>query len=560
MNRHRGIHARATKLAQAYDYDYLIVGSGFGGSVSALRLSEKGYSVGVLEMGKRMVAADFPRTNWNIRRYLWMPKFLCYGIQQITLLRDVLIFHGAGVGGGSLVYANTLLVPPKAAFDDPRWPGAQDWRVKLSPFYDLAKWMLGAVEAKEVYPSDEILRQIVDEEMGRGATFHRHTVGVFYGDQPGRTVPDPFFGGEGPERTGCITCGECMTGCRYNAKNTLDKNYLYLAEKRGAVIHPETRVTDVRPLPEGGYEVHTEQSTALFFKPKRVLCARGVVFSAGVLGTVRLLFDCKERGSLPRLSDRLGDYVRTNSEALVGVTARNDDVDYSRGIAITSGVHPDENTHIEVVRYGKGHDFMALMTTVLTGGGPPWPRWMRWVGNIVRHPVQFMRTLNPFGWAKRSAILLVMQPVDSHLSLRRGIAPLGGGLTSRTTEGPAPPTFIPLANRITERLAEKMKGTPQSILPEVVLNTCSTAHILGGATMGTTPAEGVCDPTGRIFGYENLFVADGSIVPANLGVNPSLTITALSEFVMSTVPPREGAEPKPAPRPAVLGEPALSPS
>lgn len=536
-------------MNETFDYDYLIIGSGFGGSVSALRLSEKGYSVGVLEMGKRLEGDDFPKTNWNVRRFLWMPNLFCYGIQQISMLRDAFVLHGAGVGGGSLVYANTLLVPPDHAFRDSRWPTDDDWKGKLEPHYETAKFMLGAVEAREVYPSDELLREIVDDEMGRGSTFHKHTVGVYYGDRSGKTVDDPFFGGEGPTRTGCITCGECMTGCRHNAKNTLDKNYLHLAENRGTVIHPETRVTDVRPIPGGGYEVHTEKSTARIFRKRRVFRARGVVFSAGVMGTVRLLYDCKNRGSLGKLSDRLGDYVRTNSEALVGATSLNDDVDYSRGIAITSGVHPDDDTHIEVVRYGKGHDFMALLSTVQTGGGPPWPRWMRWLGNIVRHPLHFLRTLWPFGWARRTAILLVMQPLDSYMSLRRGFSPMGGGLVSRIEEGSKPPTYMPVANRVARRMAERMGGIPGNVLPEVLLNTCSTAHILGGATMGATPDEGVCDPTGRVYGYDNLFVADGSIVPANLGVNPSLTITALSEYVMSTVPEKEGGRLKPAPRP-----------
>lgn len=537
-------------MTQSYDYDYLIVGSGFGGSVSALRLSEKGYRVGVLEMGKRFETEDFAKTNWNIRKYLWMPKMLLHGIQQITLLKDVLIFHGAGVGGGSLVYANTLLKPPAKAFEDRRWPTDENWDAKLDPYYDLARYMLGVTEAPEIYAADEMLREIVEKDMGREGTHFNHTVGVYFGEKQGETVDDPYFGGEGPTRTPCIRCGECMTGCRHNAKNTLDKNYLYLAEKRGCEIHPETKVTDVRPLPEGGYEIDTVRSTSVFSKRPRTFRARGVVFSAGVLGTVKLLMQCKERGSLAKLSAQLGNYVRTNSEAILGATAKNDDINYSEGIAITSGVHPDDNTHVEIVRYGQGQDFMSISTTLLTGGGPPWPRWLRWVGNNLRHPIQAFRSNRPFGWARRSAIVLVMQPVGNYMRLRMKRKLWGRGLQSELVEGQKVPTYMPIANEIAERLAEKMDGTPQSLSLEVLFNTSSTAHILGGATMSRTPDDGVCDESGRVFGYENMFVADGSIVPANLGVNPSLTITALSEYVMSSVPDNPEAEPKPAPRPA----------
>jgi len=365
-------------MSSSYDYDFLVIGSGFGGSVSALRLTEKGYSVGVLEMGKRFEARDFAKTNWNLRKYLWLPQLMLHGIQQITLLKDVLIFHGAGVGGGSLVYANTLLVPPDEVFRDARWPSDDDWKAALEDHYATAKFMLGATPAPELFAADRLLKEVVDEMRGQDTPLHRHTVGVYFGDAS-REVDDPFFGGEGPRRRGCNLCGECMTGCKNNAKNTLDKNYLYLAEQRGCVIHPETKVVDVRPLPEGGYEVHTVRSTTLFARRPQVLRARGVVFSASVLGTVKLLMQCKERGSLPALSDQLGNYVRTNSEAILAARAKRDDVDYSHGIAITSGAHPSESTHVEIVRYGTGQDFMGTMMTLLTGGGAPWPRWLRWI-------------------------------------------------------------------------------------------------------------------------------------------------------------------------------------
>ncbi len=530
------------------DYDFVVIGSGFGGSVSALRLAEKGYRVGVLEMGKRYRPRDFARRNWNLRKYLWMPRLGLHGIQQITLLRNLLVFHGAGVGGGSLVYANTLLRPPDAAFRDPRWPTDEDWKEKLAPYYDLASFMLGVTEARETFVADELLRQAVEEETGRPHALARHTVGVYFGE-PDRTVPDPFFGGEGPERTGCILCGECMTGCRHGAKNTLDQNYLWLAERRGCVIHPETRVTDVRPAEGGGYAVATVRSTSWIDRRPRTFRARGVVFSASTLGTVKLLLACKARGSLPLLSDRVGDWVRTNSEAILGAAARRADVDYSRGIAITSGVYPEEHTHVEVVRYGKGQDFMSLLTTTLTGGGPPWPRWLRWIGNVLRHPLRTLRAHSPFDWARRTAILLVMQPLSSHLRLRLRRRPWGPALTSEVQGGVRPPTYLPLANRLAARMAGKMRGTPGSVLPEVLLDTSTTAHILGGATRGRTPDEGVCDARGRVFGYDGLYVADGSLVPANLGVNPSLTITALSELVMAGIPPNPAGTPRPAPRP-----------
>jgi len=340
-----------------------------------------------------------------------------------------------------------------------------------------------------------------------------------------------------------------MTGCKDGGKNTLDKNYLYLAEKRGCVIHPETKVVDIRPIIGGGYELDTVRSTSVFNRRPRTFRARGIVLSASVLGSVKLLFECKERGSLPKISDALGDYTRTNSEALLGVTAKSYDKDYSKGIAITSGGWPDEKTHIELVRYGKGQDFMGVNFSHLTGAGAPWPRWLRWLGNFVRHPVRVFRANYPFGWAARTAVLLVMQPLDNKMKLvhRRRLGKYV--MNSELDADKKVPTYIPLANEIAEKLAEKMNGTPQSMLLEVLGDTSSTAHILGGATMGRDATDGVCDASGRVFGYDNFFIADGSIVPANLGVNPALTITALSEYVMSGIPDKPGGTPQPAPRP-----------
>ncbi|WP_394822638.1 GMC oxidoreductase [Pendulispora albinea] len=531
-------------MSDGYDYDYAIIGSGFGGSVSALRLSEKGYRVAVIEMGKRWRAEDFPKSTWDVRKYFWNPALGLHGIFQMTLLRDIFFVHGAGVGGGSLVYANTLLRPPPAAFADPRWVGF-DWEKALAPYYDLAKRMLGAVESPFIVETDRILKEVADE-MGRGDTFHKHTVGVYFG-RAGVKVPDPFFGGEGPERAGCTSCGGCMVGCRYEAKNTLDKNYLYLAEKRGAEVIAESKVIDIRPRPAGGYELTLERSMGLS-RPRRTMRVKGVVVSAGSFGTVELLMGCKERGSLPDISPQLGNFVRTNSEALLAVRSRRNDVDYSRGIAITSGAFVDDKTHIEIVRYPAGSDSMSLLTTLLTGGGGSIPRWLRWLGNMVRHPLQFLRVHVPFGWAKRTAILLVMQPVDNYLRYRmrrRWFWPFSRKLDTAIEGGKAVPVYIPMANRVAQQMAKKMDGIGQSGLLEVLFNKASTAHILGGCPIGLTPDDGAVDPKSRLFGYEDIYVVDGSIVPANLGVNPSLTITAMAEHAMSHVPPKPGAVQKP---------------
>jgi cholesterol oxidase len=524
-------------MSNDFDFDFAIIGSGFGGSVSALRLSEKGYRVAVLEMGKRWNQDDFPKSTWNARKYLWRPALGMYGMLQMTLVKDAFFLHGAGVGGGSLIYANTLLVPPDEAFADPRWVG-KDWKATLAPFYAQAKKMLGVVESPVVVETDRLLKEVADE-MGRGHTWKRADVGVYFGE-PGKTVPDPFFGGEGPERTGCTMCGGCMVGCRVGAKNTLDKNYLYLAEKKGAVVQPESRVIDVVPLEGGGYELLIESSTR-WFASKRRLRVRGVVVAAGSYGSVNLLMRCKERGSLGKLSDQLGRYLRTNSEALLGVRSGDPDVDYSKGLAITAGVFVDDKTHIEVCRYPAGSDALAPLATVLTEGGGSIPRWLRWIGTVIRHPLQFLRCIVPFGWAKKTAILLVMQPVDNHLSyrLRRPwYWPFKKKLDSAPGGGEPAPTYIPIANLVAKKLAKKMNGTPQSGILEVVLGKASTAHILGGCPIGLHAEDGVVDPQSRAFGYEDLYVVDGSIIPANLGVNPSLTITAMAENAMTHVPSR----------------------
>jgi cholesterol oxidase len=523
---------------QTFDYDFVIVGSGFGGSVAALRLTEKGYRVAVVEMGKRYLPEEFARTSWNLRRFLWNPNIGCHGILQMTLLRDVFVLHGAGVGGGSLVYANTLLVPPDEAFADAAWIG-RDWRKRLAPHYETAKRMLGVDEAPEIYAADRVLKDVCDE-VGRGETFRPAQVGVYFGEA-GTTVPDPYFGGAGPPRTGCIRCGACMVGCRYGAKNTLDMNYLYLAERGGAVIIPEQRVTEIASLHDGGYEIKMQRSIGLR-RPRRALRAQHVVLAAGVLGTVPLLMRSKARGLLPNLSDRLGDYVRTNSEALIGVRTRRKDLDFSKGIAIAAGVHVDDKTHIEVVRYNEGSDFMGLLATLMADGeGGPWMRRLRWAATMVLHPIAALHSMIPFGWAKKTAILLVMQPVDNYLRLRWAKKPwkfFRRGLRSeRSTDRPVP-IYFPIAHDIARRMAKRVDGIPGSCNIEVLLNVPTTAHILGGCPMGTSAENGVIDECGRVFGYQGLYVVDGAAVPSNLGVNPSLTITAMAEHAMSHIPPR----------------------
>jgi cholesterol oxidase len=521
-------------------YDFVVIGSGFGGAVSALRLAEKGYRVAVLEQGKRWRAEDYPRTNWNVRKYLWRPALKLHGILEMTVLRHCVVLHGAGVGGGSLVWANTCVHPPDAVLRDARWPAGVDWPAALAPHYATARRMLGATPAPRTFAGDELLRQAVEEETGRPAALRRHEVAVFFGE-PGVPVADPYFGGRGPQRAGCTFCGACMTGCKHGAKNTLDQNYLFLAERLGCEIHPETRVVDVRPAAGGGYEVDAVRSTAWLARDARRYRARAVVFAAGALGTTRLLLRCKERGSLPRLSDQLGNFVRTNSEALLGAVAPDERIDFSEGIAITSGIDVDANTHMEMVRHGRGQDFMSLLTTHLTPDAPPWPRWARWLGSLVRHPLRHARVLLVRNWAVRTMVLLVMQPVESWMRLRLARRAGVEVLRSEDAHGPPPPAYLPIAHRTARRLADRVGGTPGNLLLEVLGNRSTTAHILGGAVMAAGPAQGVCDPQGRVFGHEGLYVADGSLVPANLGVNPSLTITALAEHVMAAVPPGPGA-------------------
>jgi len=547
-----------------YDYDVVVVGSGFGGSVAALRLAEKGYRVHVIESGRRFADEDFAKTSWNLRRYLWVPRLKLFGVQRIHRLPDVVILAGAGVGGGSLNYANTLYVPPAAFFQDPQWAHIADWQSELAPHYETASRMLGVVTNPCDGPVEQIMRQSADD-LGVGDTFRKTPVGVFFG-KSGERVADPYFGGAGPERTGCTQCGNCMVGCRVGAKNTLLKNYLALAERLGATIEPLRTVVAVEPIDEGrrgaGYRVTTEVTGAWVRKGRHSpasgrgpqVTASQVVFAAGAWGTQRLLQRMSFDGLLGDLSPALGVLTRTNSEALGGaMTTRVPcDIDLTKGVAITSSFHIDEETHVENVRYGKGSNAMGLFATILVEGGGPVPRPVRFLAQAARHPVIFLCSISVRHWSERTIIGLVMQSRDNSLTVsgKRRLG-RGVGLTSRQGHGEPNPTWIPNGHKalrqLTIRLQERTGGVralPGGSLGEIV-DIPMTAHLLGGAVISDDPAKGVVDPWHRVWGYPGLHIVDGSAVSANLGVNPALTITAQAERALSFWPNRAGHDPRP---------------
>jgi cholesterol oxidase len=522
-----------------HDYDWLVVGSGFGGSVSALRLREKGYSVGVLECGRRFEDDDLPSSTWDVRRYFWAPRFGMRGIFRLSIFKDVAIVSGAGVGGGSLGYANTLYRARRRFYEDPQWAGLADWEAALAPHYDEAERMLGVVAYDEDDPADDLLREYA-REIGVEDTYAKTRVGVFLDGRGGETVPDPYFDGAGPDRTSCLRCGRCMIGCPHGAKNTLVKNYLWLAERAGAEVLPERQVVDVRPLGAAdgseGYEVITEHPGAWLRRDRRRFTARGVVVAAGPLGTNRLLASCKLHGSLPALSDRIGDLVRTNSEAILAVTLPRDAPDIMSRIAITGSIYPDPETHIETVVYGDAADSMSSLYTVMVGDGTRVTRPLKLLKAAARHPLTFAKLFNPRGWSRRTIIVLVMQTVDNAIALRATRTRRGVRLqTEQDPERPIP-TYLSAANEFGSWLAKRTGGVAQSSLMEALANIPTTAHVLGGAAIGADPSRGVVDAQQRVFGYANLLVCDGAAVPANVGVNPSLTITAMAEHAMSHVP------------------------
>ncbi|UGY93176.1 GMC family oxidoreductase [Streptomyces gobiensis] len=568
----------------AYDYDVLVIGSGFGGSVSALRLTEKGYRVGVLEAGRRFTAETLPKNSWDLKNYLWAPALGLYGLQRIHLLNNVMILAGAGVGGGSLNYANTLYVPPKPFFEDRQWGHITDWQDELKPYYDQARRMLGVRLNPTMTPSDVHLKAAA-EKMGVGDSFHFAPVGVFFGDgedadgtvkaAPGEEVSDPYFGGAGPSRKACTECGECMTGCRHGAKNTLNENYLYLAEQAGAEVHELTTVTAVTEDAAdaegagGGFRVTTVRTDKRRKGKPRVFRAAKVIIAAGTYGTQTLLHRMRDEGQLPRISSRLGVLTRTNSEALVGAQTverryrkkygRDAELDFTKGVAITSSIHPDEHTHIEPVRYGKGSNAMGALTTLQVRHNTRLPRVLAHIGTCARHPVLFLRSLSNRKWSERIIIGLVMQTLDNSLTTYRKPKGLGKGLlTAKQGHGAPNPLHIPEGAAAAQHLAEEINGFPGTNVGEV-MGTPLTAHFLGGCPIGADAEHGVIDPYHRLYGHPGISVVDGAAVSANLGVNPSLTITAQAERAMSLWPNKGEEDPRPPQGSPYVRLPAVEP-
>ena len=524
------------------DFDVLVIGSGFGGSVSALRLTEKGYRVAVLEAGRRFEDKDFPKTSWRLSRFLFFPRLGLRGIQRIHALPDVLILAGAGVGGGSLVYANTLYIPPDTYFNDKQWSHITNWKDELLPWYDQASRMLGVAENPYFSPSDQAMKEVAIE-MGVGHTFKMAPLGVYFGEGHGIKSADPFFGGVGPERTGCHQCGGCMTGCRHGAKNTLPKNYLGLAEKAGAKVFAEHTVTKIEELANGSWKIYARKSSSWFGR-KRIFTANQVVVAAGTYNTQKLLHKMKDSGILPKLSNYLGKLSRTNSEALTGAMMKDTEIDYSKGSAITSSFFPDEHTHVEPVRYGVGSNAMGLLQTIMTDGNTGKERRRQWLREVVRNPNLLRKILDVRKWSQRTVIALVMQNVDSSVKVSGKRSLFGYRLTSIQDSEKPNATYIPAANEVVRRIAKNRGGIPGGTLGDLI-EAPFTAHFVGGCVIGDSPKTGVIDPYHRVWNYPTLHIVDGSSVTANLGVNPSLTITAQAERALSFWPNKNEADPRP---------------
>lgn len=525
------------------DFDVVIIGSGFGGSVAALRLTEKGYKVAVLEAGRRFADKDFPKTSWRLSRFLFMPRLGLRGIQRIHVLPDVLVLAGAGVGGGSLVYANTLYKPPASYFADKQWNQITDWDAELSPWYDQASRMLGVASNPYFSPSDEAMKEVA-EQMGVGHTFKLAPLGVYFGDGNGVKSKDPFFGGVGPDRNGCLQCGSCMTGCRHNAKNTLPKNYLGLAEKAGAKVFPEHTVIQTEQLSDGSWKITARKSSA-WFGGKRTFTAAQVVVAAGTYNTQKLMHKMKSDGILPKISDALGKLSRTNSEALTGTVMPKGGTDYSKGSAITSSFFPDEHTHVEPVRYGKGSNFMGLLQTVMTDGINIRKRRAQWLRQVITKPSMLIKIMDVRKWSERTVVALIMQNVDSSITVKSKKGLLGWRLTSQNDSNHPNATYIPAANEVARRIAENKGGVAGGHIGDLI-KAPLTAHFVGGCVIGATSNEGVIDPYHRVWNYPTMHIVDGASVTANLGVNPSLTITAQAERAFSMWPNKGESDPRPA--------------
>lgn len=524
----------------AHEFDVVVIGSGFGGSVAALRLREKGYSVAVLEAGRRFEDKDFPKTSWRLRKFLFAPALGLYGIQRIHALPDVLILCGAGVGGGSLVYANTLYQPGDKYFDDPQWKTITDWKTELTPFYELARRMLGVEVNPYFSPSDQAMKDVADQ-MGVGATFTLAPLGIHFGKGEGVESADPYFGGVGPARSGCTNCGSCMTGCRHNAKNTLPKNYLGLAEKAGAQVFPLTTVTGLEQLEDGKWKVTSKSTNGV---GRSTFIARDVVMAAGTYNTQKLMHRFKAT-SLPRISDFLGNLSRTNSEALTGAIMPTTEIDFSRGAAITSSFFPSDDTHVEAVRYGKGSNSMGLLQTLLTDGWTPKERRRHWAQQFLARPSLFTKILNVRKWSERTVIALVMQNVDSSIKVFRKRGLFGYKLTSINDSEHPNATYIPAANETVKMVAENYGGIAAGTVGDLI-GAPFTAHFVGGCVIGTSDSNGVIDPYHRVYNYPTLHIVDGSTITANLGVNPSLTITAQAERAFSLWPNKGDTDLRPA--------------
>jgi cholesterol oxidase len=522
------------------EFDVVVIGSGFGGSVAALRLREKGYSVAVLEAGKRFEDKDFPKTSWRLRKFLFAPVLGCFGIQRIHVLPDVMILCGAGVGGGSLVYANTLYQPGDEYFSDRQWANITDWKSELLPWYDQAKRMLGVEKNPYFSPSDKAMQEVAND-MGVGETFTLAPLGIHFGKGEGIESADPYFGGVGPTRMGCINCGECMTGCRHNAKNTLPKNYLGLAEGAGAEVFPMTTATQIEGLPDGRWKVTTRKTGGLRTSE---FIAEQVVIAAGAYNTQKFLHRMKATGQLPQLSDSLGKLSRTNSEALTGALMKDSSHDFTRGAAITSSFYPDEHTHVEPVRYGKGSNAMGLLQTLATDGATPKMRRKHWVRQFISNPLLIFKIMNVRRWSERTVIALVMQNIDSSITVSPKRKFFGWGLTSKNDSNKPNVTYIPAANEVVRRIADRYNGIVGGNIGEPI-GAPFTAHFLGGCVIGDSPDRGVVDPYHRVWNYPSLHIVDGSTITANLGVNPSLTITAQAERAFSFWPNKGDVDVRP---------------